>query len=175
MAKVTKDKVSSSKSGSASKAETKESSKVMVKANERLVQALQGHDEAKSSAKSYLIDMATICQEEMLSKEEIVASIMEARGLDRKTAGEQFSRVRKILTDPDTLAELRDGTIDLQTARARTVKKQKNPSTEKAQANAEKVITKAITQILGKAKELGLDLASIISTLKLAAKKAGVK
>lgn len=152
---------------------TKEVSKVV--ANERLVAALQGHDQAKKEAKSYLIEMATIVQEEQLSKEEVIASIMSARDCDRKYAGEQYSRMKSILNSPETLQELKDGIIDLQTAKARTAKPQVEKSTKKAQENAEKVITRSISAIVTKMKELGIDKEAIITTFKQACKKAGIK
>lgn len=156
------------------KSEAKSKEVVKVEANERLVAALKGHDDALTSAKSYLVDMATIVQEEQLSKEEVLASIMEARGIDRKTAGEQYARVRGLLNNPSVLQELKDGVIDLKTARARTTKKQENPSTKKAAENAEKVIVKAVQTIINKAKESGTDLQSIIVMIKQAAKKGGL-
>lgn len=162
-------------SSSGAKADAKETKKVQVTANPRLVQALQNYDEARSQAKSYLVEVATIVQQEKLTKEEVIVSMVEARGIDRKTAGEQYSRIRKLLNDPATLEELRTGIIDLATARERTKSKQKNPSTEKKLANAQKNIVRAITTIINAAKESGTDLMSILSTFKAAAKKAGLK
>lgn len=156
-------------------ADAKEKEVSKITANPKLVAALQGHDEAKGQVKSYLIEMATICQEEQLSKEEVIASIMEGRGIDRKLAGEQYSRMKGILNSPETLQELKDGVIDLQTARAKTKKSQENKSPKKAQENAEKVITRSISAILTKCKEAGISLVDIITTIKQAAKKAGLK
>lgn len=170
-AKKSADKGTSTKASS----KEKEAEVSKITANPKLVAALQGHDEAKGQVKSYLIEMATICQEEQLSKEEVIASIMEGRSVDRKTAGEQYSRMKGILNDPKTLQELKDGVIDLQTARAKTKKTQENKSPKKAQENAEKVITRSISAIITKCKETGLALADVITTLKQAAKKAGLK
>lgn len=146
-----------------------------ITAHPALVEALRGLNDSKKAASSYLVEVATIVQEEQLSKEEVIASIMEAQEVDRKYAGEQYSRMKKLLNDPETLEELKSGAITLKEARAKTVKKQEAPSTEKVQANAEKVITRSITQIVNKMKEIGLDVASFVTTFKLAAKKAGLK
>lgn len=166
---------SSAPVSSGAKADAKEDTKQKVVANPRLLEALQNYDEAKSQAKSYLISVATIAQEEQLTKEEIVVTIMEARGVDRETAKQQYSRISKLLTKPDVLEELREGIIDLATARAKTVTKQKNPSAKKKQENAEKRILTGITMIVNAAKEMGMDLQALISTLKEKAKKADLK
>lgn len=174
-------KVKSSKStkeakptASASKAEAKVEEVSKITANPRLVAALQNHDESKKAAKSYLVEMATIVQEEQLSKEEIITSIMEARECDRKYAGEQFSRLKSILMDPLTLQQLKDGVIDLQTAKKKTAKSQENKSPKKALENAEKVIIRSCTAICTKMKELGLSFAQVMATFKQIAKKNGI-
>lgn len=155
------------------KAATKET--IKVEANPRLVSALQNYDEAKSQAKSYLITVATIAQEEQLTKEEIIVSMMEARGIDRDTAKQQYARISRLLLDPKTLEELREGVIDLATARAKTVVKQKNPSAKKKQENAEKAMLNGMTRVISAAKEIGLDIDGVIRMFKEAAKKAGLK
>lgn len=167
-------KIESSK-GTGVKVKAEEKQTQQVTSNPRLVSALTNFDEAKAQAKSYLVEVATIVQEEKLTKEEVIVSLMEARGCSRETAGQQFSRIKKLLHDPKTLEELREGVIDLATARAKTTKKQANPSVQKKQQNAEKVIVTSIGRIITAAKEMGTDLASLIQTLKSAAKKAGLK
>lgn len=168
-----KDKKKNGKASASAASKVSEPSKVV--ANARLVAAIKGHTEALGQAKSYLVTMAEIIQNEQLTKAEVIASIMEARGIDKKTAGEQYSRSKKIFTDPDTLEQLKAGEIDLKTARQATAKKQENPSAAKKQANAEKNMAKAITTIVNIAKESGTDIATLLATVKAAAKKAGLK
>ena len=146
-----------------------------VVANARLVAEIRGFDAAREQAKSFLVGVATVCQEEQLSKAEIVASIVEARGCTEKTAKEQYSRMKKILTDPDALEELRSGEADLKTVRDRTTKKQENPSPKKKKENAEKRFATGISTLVNTAKEMGWDAATCLNTLKAALKKAGVK
>lgn len=159
---------------SAAKVDVKAEQTEKVTAHPKLVEAIIGYDGAKKEARSYLIEMATIKQQEQLSKQEVLASLMKARGIDRKTAGEQYSRIRKILESPETLQELRDGVIDLATAKAKTSKKQENPSTKKAAENGEKVIIRSCTAICTKMKELGIGFQEFLTTFKQIAKKNGI-
>lgn len=170
--------VSSSKS-SAAKVDAAASTEAAVKvtANPRLVSLLRSYDDHKSKAQSYLIEAAALAQKEQLTKEEIIASIMEARDLNRKTAGEQFSRMKPYLLKPEVLEDLRGGKITLKEARLKVAgdKKKKVLSTSQVQKNAEATILTSITRMLKSAKEAGISLTDLISTLKEAAKKAGVK
>lgn len=166
----------SSKSSSAKPtAKSKEDQVSKVTSHAELVATLKSVDEAKGQLKSYLIDAATIVQEEQLSRAEVVLSIMEARDVEKSTAESQYSRMKKLFTDPDTLEQLRNGEIDWNTARSRTTTPQNNKSAKVQKKNAEKAYAKAITTLVNSAKIQGIDLATLINTIKSAAKKGGLK
>lgn len=160
------------KSGAKAKSSSKEQANVV--ANPRLVAAIKSGDDAAMQYKSCLITIATIAQEEQLTKAEIVASIIEARGVEKITAESQYSRMKGIMSDPKVLEGLRNGEIDLKTARMQTVKKQENPSPEKKKKNIEKRFSTAITSLVNTAKEGGMDKASVLLSVKSACKKAGI-
>lgn len=168
-----KDKTKASKkSGAKASAATKEA--VAVASNPRLVAAIRSSDEAKLAYKSSLIAVCTIVQEEQLTKAEVVASLMEGRGIEKVTAESQFSRMKGLLLNPEVLEDLKNGIIDLKTARTQTTKKQANPSAEKKKQNLEKRINTNLTALMAAFKEGGMDKASIILTVKAAIKKAGI-
>lgn len=169
---MSKDK-KNKKNKSSAKSKAEATSKVI--SNPRLVSAIQGFDAARAQAKTFLVDVATIVQEEQCTKAEVVASLVEARGCTEKTAKEQYSRMKKILSDPEALEALRNGEVDLKTAREQTTKKQKNPSQEKAKQNAEKRFSTSLSGLINAAKEQGTDLATLLNTVKAAAKKNGIK
>ncbi len=173
MAKPEKKDKKNKSSSSSVKADAKSES--TVTANPRLVAALKQYEASREQTKSYLVDVATIAQEEQLTKHEIIASLMEARGIEKSTAESQYSRMKKLLTDPDALEELRTGESDLKTIREKTTKKQKNPSAKKQQENREKKFSAAVTTIVNCAKEGAMDRETILNTIKSALKKAGVK
>lgn len=162
------------KSASASSKTTEKATENVV-ANPRLVAALQSYESSIQQTQSYLVNVAEIIQNEQLTKAEVVASIMEARGVEKVTAESQYSRMKKIFSDPETLEALRTGEIDLKTAREKTKKAQKNVSAEKQAENREKAFTKGLTTFITAAKESGTDLQTILNTVKSACKKAGIK
>lgn len=164
-----------SKAKSKAKAKAKETSLENVVANARLVEAIQGWERSKLEAKTYLIQMAEICQSEQLSRPEIIASLMEAKGIEKASAESQYSRMRKILEDNETLEALRSGEIDLKTARERTTKKQAKPSAKKKEENLEKRYQKWVTTGIEIVKEMGSDIQSVLHSLKVSFKKAGIK
>lgn len=173
MAKSSPAPTPSKKAAVSVKAKTEATS--AVSANPRLVAAIRGFDEAKATAQTLLVEIGTIAQQESLTKNEVVASLMAARGVEKNTAESQYSRMKKIFSDPEVLEKLKNGEMDLKEAREKTTKKQENPSESKKQENANKRLAKGIAMVLGAAKELGTDIASIINTFKAAGKKAGLK
>ncbi len=168
---------SSGKSGSSSKASAKAKADATshVTANPRLVEAIKLFEESKAQTKTYLVDVATIVQEEQLTRAEVVASLMEAKGIEKSSAESQYSRIKKLLNDPETLEELRDGEIDWKTAREKSAAKKKNPSAKKKSENIEKKFSKAVTSIVQCAKEGNMDRETVMQTIKVALKKNGIK
>lgn len=167
----------SGKKSASSKATAKSTSDATshVTANPRLVEAIKLFEESKAQTKTYLVDLATIVQEEQLTRAEVVASLMEAKGIQKNSAESQYSRLKKLLNDPDTLEELREGEIDWKTAREKSQKTQKNPSAKKKAENLEKKFSKAVTTIVQCAKEGNMDRETVMQTVKVALKKNGIK
>lgn len=168
-----KNKSNQKSAGTKASSKAKATSKVV--ANTRLVAAIRAADAGMKQAQSLLVTMAEICQSEDLTRPEVVASIMEARAVEKSTAESQYSRMKKLLTDPTTLEALRSGEISLKAAREATTKKQNAPSAEKKKASAEKRFVKAISTVVEMAKETGMDRSSVVKTLTSALKKGGVK
>lgn len=172
-----RDRGSKSGNGKSSGAKVREEEKIKVPvvANARLVEALRSYDTSRFQTKSYLVEVATIVQEEQLTRAEVVASLIAARGIEKSTAESQYSRMKGLLTDPEILQQIKDGDIDLKTAREATKREQQNKNPEQVRINAEKVLAKAISTVVVKAKELGIDRLTLITTIKTTAKKAGLK
>lgn len=166
----TKDK--KKKTGSSAASKTAE--KTQVASNPRLVAALKASDQAKMAFTGTLVAIATVTQEEQLTRAEVVASLMEARAVTKETAESQYSRMKKLLTDPELLEQLKNGEIDLKTARQNTTTKQKNPSAAKKKENIEKRFNKALATLIEAAKDGGMDKASLVNSVKSACKKAGI-
>lgn len=167
-----KDKKKNKGSSSSTKASSKETAK--VSSNPRLVAALRSSDEAKMVFKTSLITIATIVQEEQLTRAEVVASLMEARSIEKTSADSEYSRMKGLLNNPEIMEQLKSGEIDLKTARMATKKTQKNPNTEKKKENIQKRFSGAITSLTNAAKEGGMDKASVLIAVKQACKKAGI-
>lgn len=171
-----KEKSKSGKSGkSSSAASAKSEATSHVVANTRLVAAIKLLEESKKQTQTYLVEVATIVQEEQLTRAEVVASLMEAKGIEKSSAESQYSRMKKLLNDPDLLEELKEGDIDLKTAREKSTTKQKNPSAKKKAESIEKRFAKALTTIVQCAKEGGMDRETVMNTVKTALKKNGIK
>lgn len=167
-----KDKKKNKGSSSSTKSASKEVAK--VSSNPRLVAALQASDQAEGAFKSSLVLISTIVQEEQLTKAEVVASLMKARNIEKVSAEGQYSRMKGLLNNPEIMQQLASGEMTLKMARAATVKKQQNPSTEKKKENIQKRFSSAITSLMNAAKEGGMDKASVLNTVKSACKKNGI-
>jgi uncharacterized hydantoinase/oxoprolinase family protein len=174
---ATTTKPAPTKSAATAKVATtaKETTKVAVTSNPRLVAMIKSYDGAVKQAKSYLIDLATIVQEEALTRNEVVASIMEGRGVEKSTAESQYSRIKALCSDPEALEKVKNSEMTLGQVRDSSKKTQANPSKEVKEKNANKRMSGGINQIIAAAKELGMDISTIVSSLKDAAKKAGLK
>jgi hypothetical protein len=159
---------------SKNEAKSKAEAKTKVVANVRLVEAMKNYDTSKAQTQSYLCEVVTIIQEEMLTKAEVIETMMTVRGCTLKTAESQYSRMQPLLKNPEDLEALRNGETDLKSVREKHTKKQKNPSKEKAAGNAEKTASRAISVLMTSAKTLGWDKATLLSTIKAACKTAGI-
>ncbi len=156
------------------KSTQKEKQKVAAKANSKLVALIKGSDKQMALAKSAIAAVAAFIQREELTKEEVVASYMDARGCTESTAISQYSRIQGLIKNPDVLKDLEDGKIDLKVAMAKVTNKQKNPSKEAKAKNLDKSFNTTLTKLVNIAKEAGLDFASFVLACKAAGKKAGL-
>lgn len=175
MAKVTKPETKTkSEPEAAAGAKAGAKTAAAAVANPKIVAAFRAVADAKEEHKSKLVALSEICQREKASRQELIASYMEARGCERVTAEGQISRMFKMLMDPETLEDLKSNKIDLKTARERTTTKQKNPSAAKKAENSEKKFTKGLTMLVEAAKEGGMDYDSCLIAFKAALKKNGI-
>lgn len=155
------------------KAGAKDTAKTV--ANPRLVEAIRSSDALKEQYKSSLVRLAEIYQNENCTRAEMVSSLIEARSCSKATAESQFSRMVKLLKNPDIFEQLKSGAIDLKVARQATKKKQAAPNKDKQRAAVEKRFATSLGKMLEAAKEGGYDLASILSSVRAAAKDEGIK
>lgn len=149
-----------------------------VTANPRLVVLFKKYEGAKSEAQGFMVSMCELCQKEQLTREEIIASIMEAKDLNRKSAGEAYARISRFLNKPDILQDLKDGKYNLKEAKEKlkaAAKRTRVLSPKEVQKNAEKTITSSFTKAITAAKNSGMDMSALVNTLKEMAKKAGIK
>lgn len=175
MATTTKPAPTKTAATATAKVATAAKEKVAVTSNPRLVAMIKSYDGAVKQAKSYLIELATIVQEEALTRNEVVASIMEGRGVEKSTAESQYSRIKALCSDPEALEKVKNSEMTLGQVRDASKKPQANPSKEVKEKNANKRMSSGINLIINSAKELGMDISTIVSSLKDAAKKAGLK
>lgn len=167
-------KPSASKTSTSSKAAAKSEAESAVVANAELVSLIRDFDSKKEEVKSAYVEMGKFAQENQLTKAEVIASIVEARGCEKKTAEQQYSRYKALFTDPDALAKLEEGDVDLKQWKAKNTKKQQNPSSKKAQENATKNFASGLSKLINAAKVLGTDRDTILQTVKAACKKGGI-
>jgi hypothetical protein len=164
------------KSSKLNKKSAKSTSKTVVKvqANARLVAALKKQRTAMEESKSYLVEAAEIAQNEDLTRQEVVASIMAARGIEKSSAESQYTRLKKIFTDPDALEALKNGEVDLKTAVQKTSEK-REPSAKTKEKNAEKAAQTALGTLFKKAKEVGWTKRHLIRMIETGCKANGIK
>lgn len=174
MAKSSKSVVATS-AETKTKEDSKSKEKVVVKANAKLVALFRQYDDAAKEHSSSLVRVAEFVQSNSITRAEVVVSMMEARGIEKVSADSQYSRIKKILTDPKILQELKDGTLTLKEARAKSTKKQENPNKEKQRENLEKRFNRVLTELAAIAKEGGFDLRSTVNSVSATLKKAGIK
>lgn len=164
---------SSSKSGASAKASSKEASKVV--ANERMVEAVRDSMEKKKEYASSLVTISEIFREEQMTRAELVASIIEAKGVEKSTAESEASRIIGLAKNPKMLKALENGEMTVRAAVAGASKKQANPNKEKQKENIEKRYNTGLSKMLEAAKEGGYTREEIIQNVKASCKEAGIK
>lgn len=171
---MAKSKETPTPSKSSASTKTTEKAASSVTSNPRLVAAIKAFDTSAAQTKSFYIQMAEVAQSEQCTKAEVVASLVEARGITPETASQQFTRHRRLFTDSAFLEKAVSGEIDIKQARE-PEKKQKNPSAKKKSENLEKRMATGVKQLVMAAKEAGTDLTSLLNMVRAYAKKQGVK
>jgi hypothetical protein len=156
------------------KADPKAKTKVEAVPHPKLLALVKQYDESIEQAESYFVDMCEMIQKEQIDRATTVATLMKARGITFETAQSQYSRMKGILNNQETLQELKDGKITLRVAREKTTKKQSNPKNAKPEAKEARYNT-ALKTLVACVKENGFDLKSALVSFEAELKAAGVK
>ena len=160
-----------------------------AKVHTGLLTLIKGYDDTVAKAESYYIEITELIQSEKLSRADVVATLMKARGITYESAQSQYSRMKQIWQNPEVLAKLKSGEITLKMARESTKKTQAGtadaaatPATGAGSAatSSEKETKEARYDRARKAhvaavKECGFDLRSALMSFEADLKGAGVK
>lgn len=90
------------------------------KIHDKLLVAVQGYDQHIQEAESYYVQMIELVLTEKISRADVVATLMRARGITFETAQSQYSRMKKMWEKPEILDQLKKGEITLKVAREAT-------------------------------------------------------
>lgn len=142
--------------------------------HEGLVKIITNYDEHVEQAETYYVEMIEFIQGKQLSRADVVATLMRARGIGYETAQTQYSKMKGILNNKEILAELKAGKITLRVARERTTKKQENPKSSKPEAKEAKY-SNALKGLAAAAKECGFDFDSVMLSVKAELHSVGIK
>lgn len=162
------------KPGAKVKAKTGAAAAEEATANEELVGLFESYDEKVAEAESIFVELVELIQEKQLDRATVVASMMQARGINYESAQSQYSRMKKIFNNEEVLQELKDGKITLKVARERTKDTQKNPKSSKPEAKEQKY-TSTLKAFVAAAKESGLARREIMVGVEAELKSAGIK
>lgn len=164
------------------KAQTKPEAKVHTK----LESLIKTYDETMEKAESYYVEIAELVQTEKISRADVVATLMRARGITFETAQSQYSRMKGIWQNPEVLAQLKSGEITLRMAREKTTKKQAGTVAKDAAAAGSAKGTSATETkearyercrkaLVASAKECGFDKKSVLLSIESDLTAAGIK
>lgn len=162
------------KPGAKVKAKTGAAAAEEATANEELVGLFESYDEKVQEAEEIFVQLVELIQEKQLDRATVVASMMQARGINYESAQSQYSRMKKIFNNEEVLQELKDGKITLKVARERTKDTQKNPKSSKPEAKEQKY-TSTLKAFVAAAKESGLARREIMVGVEAELKSAGIK
>lgn len=154
----------------------KKAVKPEAKVHVGLLECIKQYDTHVAEAETYYIEMIEIIQTEQISRADVVATMMKARGISFETAQSQYSRMKGIFSNKEVLEKLKNGEITLKVAREATTKKQANPTKDKAvdPAKKEERFEKAVNSVVASAKECGFDRKSVLTSIEAALKAAGI-
>lgn len=153
-----------------------------------LASLIQSYDTTVEKAESYYIEIIETIQKEKISRADVVATLMKARGITFETAQSQYSRMKGVWQNPEVLAQLKSGEITLKVAREKTSKKQTNPASSAVSTGTPGEATKKSEQEskemrydrcrkahVAAVKECGFDLKSALMSFEADLKAAGIK
>lgn len=157
-------------------AKTKVSAKSAAQAepNEELVSLFESYDEHVAAAEQTFIELVELIQEKQLDRATVIASMMQARGINYESAQTAYSRMKKIFNNEEVLQDLKEGKINLKVAREKTKSTQKNPKSSKPEAREAKY-TSTLKSFVAAAKESGFARKEIMVGVEAELKSAGIK
>ena len=152
-----------------------------------LLSLIKNYDDSVQKAESYYIQITELIQTEKVSRADVVATLMKARGITYETAQSQYSRMKQIWQNPEVLQKLKNGEITLKIAREATKKAQAAPTAGAATPAAgggsapdnketkEARYDRARKAHVAAVKECGFDLRSALMSFEADLKAASVK
>lgn len=150
--------------------ETKKSNvKAEVKSDTGLVKIISNYDDAAEKAQSYYVEMIDYIKKNNISRAVLVRTLVEARKIEVISASSEASRILKISKDDEVFNALKAGEITLKVAKAQTQKKRDSSAaatTTGSNEGKDKVYDKALQAFAASAKALGMDLKSILASVK---------
>jgi len=157
-----------------------------AKVHDALLNKIKAYDETMQKAESYYVDIIKIIQTEKVSRADVVATLMRARGITFETAQSQYSRMKNIWQNPEILKQLENGEITLRVAREKTTKKQEGtevaaagtastPGAGGEKEGKEARFDRCRKAFVASVKECGYDLKSTLLGIESDLKAAGIK
>ena len=160
-----------------------------AKVHQGLETLIKSYDTACEKAESYYIQIIEEIQKNKISRADVVATLMRARGITFETAQSQYSRMKGIWQNEEVLKQLKAGEISLRMAREKTTNKQaKNPNSAGTTGSAtggnggtkdtetkEARYDRCRKALVASAKECGFDIKSVLLSLEADLKAAGLK
>ena len=167
-------KVSPAPTGAAVEVKPGVKQKPKPEANPTLVAIYSEYNTTVEKAESLFVKFARAVSDGQYDRGTVVASIQKARNCTYETADQQYSRIKKLLNDEETLKALEAGEITLRVAREKTKTPQKNPASSKPEAKEAKY-NNTLKAFCSAAKESGYTLKEILMGVEAELKSAGIK
>lgn len=173
MAKKTKEEKQETAAGTSTgvagtKTKTKE--KVEVVVNVKLLELVKKHDEATSTAATFLVEMCEMIAKDNLSNPVIIKTLMEARGIKEASAASQCSRMRRLLNDKDSFDALKRGDATVRAA-VKSAQARRTPTKQ----SIARALDQALNRLVNAAKASGQDKKTLLITVESAFDKGGIK
>lgn len=177
----------------APKTDAKAKTQPEAKVHPALEALIKSYDTTVQKAESYYVEIIETVQRDKISRADVVATLMRARGISFETAQSQYSRMKGIWQNPEVLRQLKSGEITLRVAREKTTKKQQSPANgtatpgsgdaagaaaataQKDKETKEARYDRCRKSHVAAVKECGFDLKSALMSFEADLKSAGVK